>query len=349
MNLISHIEKTKKKQYRDQANMVYFGAVVSYVFIVPLSFFMDNLIASIYMIFAMFISGLSLYLNSQNRYSISSWLFILTMTFGTVLNSIIFGFGGGFAFYFFNISVLIVFTLWKGLTKFIAIIIEVSLFIILAIYQVYNAPITLLTTNMTIVFLILNITLNIAGVANSSYVYLKIATSAQKDLRKFAETDFLTTLPNRGAFHHYISQLDLNKTSKNINHGIIMFDIDNFKRINDQYGHPIGDRVLVRVSEILKSLINPKDFLARHGGEEFVIVHFAQNEAEIATFVERLRKEIENTSIKVDEHIIKFTASFGVVYRTSLVVNYDQAISLADTLLYEAKAAGRNCIKTKTI
>lgn len=349
MDLLTHLEKVKKKQFLEQANYVYIGTLVSSTVILPLLYFAGSPFSFFATIFSALLSLLCFFLNRGRLYSLASALFIGNITFQTVANTLIFGTKSGFVFYFFNMAVLIIFTNWKGIYKLLAIVAQTSIFIALSIYSIYIPPISPMSESLTITFFIINIILNIVGVANSANFYLIIATHAQRDLRLYAITDYLTQLPNRTAFHHFIQGLSKRKDRIDKKMGIMMMDIDHFKSINDRYGHPIGDRVLIRLAEILRSTVGPYDFLGRHGGEEFVIIHFTQDEQEMLAFAEKIRNTIEQSLIRVDEHEIKFTVSIGLLYKTTLEGDYGKCISHADTLLYQAKEQGRNRIVSTTL
>ena len=349
MDLVAHIDKTERRQYFTQANIVYLSSFFAYFVLIPLLFFAGDLMVALAAFAPMIISGVAYLINRKGRYGLASLIFILIMTMQATLSTFRYGLAPGFAFYYLNLCVLIVFTNWKGPLKLIGIFIEVALFVLVFLYLHYFGAQNTMSDPYLITFVIINMALNVIGVANSSHFYLMIATRAQKDLRIFATTDYLTSLPNRAAFYSFVSKIKPNKQGNSPEFAILMLDVDYFKFINDKYGHPIGDKVLVRVSELLHSLVGEQDFLGRHGGEEFVILHFEKDVKEIAKFAEKIRKTIEQTMVEVDNFHIKFTVSIGVLARLRDEITYEKAISLADLLLYEAKDNGRNCVKMKVI
>ena len=125
--------------------------------------------------------------------------------------------------------------------------------------------------------------------------------------------------------------------------GILMYDIDHFKKINDSYGHLIGDRVLNRVAHASQTALREGDILVRYGGEEFLIIlpgASKQNSYEVA---ERVRRVIEETAIVEGEQQIQTTVSLGVTsYPEMDVQDPVELIRLADSALYTAKENGRN-------
>lgn len=127
---------------------------------------------------------------------------------------------------------------------------------------------------------------------------------------------------------------------------IAMMDLDHFKLVNDKYGHLIGDKVLAGCSHFILSNLRPYDKLFRFGGEEFLIcLPNSESDAAVAA-IERLRRGLSEISFDGNEHgVFTVTASFGVTFlEPELTV--EQSIEKADTALYAAKSAGRNCIRT---
>ena len=162
--------------------------------------------------------------------------------------------------------------------------------------------------------------------------------ATEKHLEFMSITDRLTGIYNRGRFEHV-----LGLWIKNMRHDpfcLLLFDIDNFKKVNDSFGHSAGDQVLVRTTEIITAHIRDNDIFARWGGEEFVVL-FSNTDIERATeLAERLRKAVENNNCG---EAGKITISIGVAkyQRTEPILKF---INRADEKMYEAKRAGKNCV-----
>ena len=156
-----------------------------------------------------------------------------------------------------------------------------------------------------------------------------------------ANRDFLTGLYNRRYFFNNMKEYFNEAVQNNESFAIGMIDIDNFKKINDTYGHEFGDKVIVALSEVLRSNVNQRDIVSRFGGEEFCIVlKDVAAENSIKVF-ERLRKIAENTFVSTEDGIdVNFTVSMGVSlnHEDSLT----ETINQADMLLYSAKQNGKN-------
>jgi len=129
--------------------------------------------------------------------------------------------------------------------------------------------------------------------------------------------------------------------------GLVMLDIDDFKRVNDTYGHPIGDRVLQTVARTLANASRPFDVVGRFGGEEFVVLLVGVDDEQLFIFAERMRVLIEHSFIHVQKEHVSVTASLGA----TLARTEDTAESLlarADALLYRSKADGKNRVTVES-
>ncbi|MFT9496971.1 GGDEF domain-containing protein [Anaerosolibacter sp.] len=157
-------------------------------------------------------------------------------------------------------------------------------------------------------------------------------------LEHLVNYDGLTKVYNRRYFNEYLNH-EMEKSERyNKNLSLIMFDIDHFKKVNDTYGHDVGDSVLKELSDLIQAHIRKCDILARIGGEEFAIIATETNVDNGLVFSEKLRKIVEEYDFK---HIGKITISLGVT-QFNHGDNSDLIYKRADTALYKAKNNGRN-------
>ncbi len=165
---------------------------------------------------------------------------------------------------------------------------------------------------------------------------------AKEEAEKLAITDSLTGLFNRRFLEEKLAnELIRVKAFKNYL-SIVMADIDHFKRINDTYGHKVGDEVLKMLGIILKANVREEDVVARYGGEEFVILLHNVSKYDAYKIAERIRIEVEETSFKEIGVLERITISFGI---SCFPTDGEEAIDLlrkADQALYQAKSSGRN-------
>lgn len=181
-----------------------------------------------------------------------------------------------------------------------------------------------------------------------SFFYLNMVRRAQKKLHVMATTDPLTELLNRRHMT-YLADREVqrfNRTKHSI--GILLIDIDFFKAINDQYGHSVGDDVLIEVAQIIKSKVRKQDLISRWGGEEFLIILPDTNEGYAQLSAERIRKAFLSYDWfrTVGQNISPtITAGISELRQSE---SLGAAIARADRALYKGKAGGRNCIEFGT-
>ncbi|MEW6518981.1 MAG: diguanylate cyclase [Thermodesulfobacteriota bacterium] len=165
-----------------------------------------------------------------------------------------------------------------------------------------------------------------------------------QQLRSTSLMDFLTGLHNRRYFFISGEKLFANAKRQALTLVCAMLDIDFFKKVNDQYGHEAGDRVLQHVANILRNRLRKTDIVARIGGEEFCILAVNMDTASVLRIFDELRRKIENSVVVLDEGLgeVKITVSIGIT--TKLGDSLDHMLKKADFHLYEAKEGGRNRI-----
>jgi len=168
---------------------------------------------------------------------------------------------------------------------------------------------------------------------------------SRNTLKLLATTDPLTKLYNRRVFFEEGEKAIFTTLRYKTDLSLILLDIDYFKKVNDSYGHHAGDIVLVKVSQLLSSLVRHVDIVARVGGEEFCLLLPGTNRLGAAVLAERIRKTIEAATTSVDEHIIKISISAGLVTASSENCDkFEDLVKIADKRLYLAKDSGRNRI-----
>ena len=163
-------------------------------------------------------------------------------------------------------------------------------------------------------------------------------------LVRLANTDYLTNLYNRRCFFHAAEEEfnEVLQSGKTIS--ITLMDLDYFKKINDTYGHLVGDHVLIHIAQLIRTHCRVSDMAARYGGEEFIILHPSTDRKNAFVIAERIRKVVEATPFIYEKNEIGLTLSAGVV-DTQVgrdLARIDDVLGLADKALYCAKDAGRN-------
>jgi diguanylate cyclase (GGDEF)-like protein len=167
--------------------------------------------------------------------------------------------------------------------------------------------------------------------------------------RQSADTDALTSLPNRRAFER-AWRAEIARHDRYVQPlALILLDLDHFKQINDRWGHDAGDEVLRRVADTLRRAVRDVDLAARLGGEEFVILLPETTFAAASEAAERLRLAVESLQVHWLGQNIPVRVSIGVSACPSSVALPGELLKSADAALYEAKRGGRNRVVTAAI
>jgi diguanylate cyclase (GGDEF)-like protein len=177
--------------------------------------------------------------------------------------------------------------------------------------------------------------------------YLKLYRSYDQ-VRELADTDELTRLHNRRYLNGKIQQMIERCTIKNRPLAIILLDVDNFKQVNDYYGHLTGDRALKVCGKILKESVRPSDLVVRYGGEEFVVVLSDVSLSEAEQIAERIRAKVaeQKVSIYGSSETIGITVSIGLVVFPWGGTSAEELLHNADLALFSAKRQGKNRVVT---
>ncbi len=218
----------------------------------------------------------------------------------------------------------------------------VSFFVLMSIFQA--APAILATNQLNgITFVTIGLCISLLSwhSERSAILQQRKITEQQRNLEEIAYYDNLTGLINRWKWLQYVDvELEKNQFPGNES-CILLVDIDFFKRINDQYGHPIGDQVLKQLAKTLKNEVGSQGNTARWGGEEFIILLPGVSLSKCIEIGEHLRQHIAKTPFYVEDHQFHITVSLGV----TLLENrgdFMDAYKRADQALYIAKNNGRN-------
>jgi len=188
-----------------------------------------------------------------------------------------------------------------------------------------------------------------ATVLRFSYVDL-IDKNTHERFYEMALFDPVTLAHTKRYFNDRVEHEFSHSKRRNFPLSLVIFDLDHFKKVNDTYGHPAGDYVLQKVSEITKSLVRTEDIFARYGGEEFVILMRDTEEMSAVKLAERLRRKIEQYKFNFEGQGILVTVSLGVACAmNSNYKNHQDLIMEADKFLYHSKSHGRNRVSSPSL
>jgi diguanylate cyclase (GGDEF)-like protein len=164
----------------------------------------------------------------------------------------------------------------------------------------------------------------------------------QSKMEAMAVVDELTGLFNRRRFYNLFQREIAYAQRYDQPLSLLMIDIDFFKTVNDQYGHPAGDRVIRKLADVMRQEVRAVDVVGRWGGEEFVILLHKTDTQQAYDTAERLREAIAQTQIDIGKKTIQATVSLGVASAPSGNLDMDEMIKQSDQAMYCAKQTGRN-------
>jgi two-component system, cell cycle response regulator len=165
-------------------------------------------------------------------------------------------------------------------------------------------------------------------------------------LGELALTDSLTGLPNRRAVEEWAGHQLSAAARHRFSFWVVFADLDNFKKVNDSFGHHAGDTVLKEFAELLRQSSRRSDICARIGGEEFLFVLTYNTETSARAVIERIRADFSEMKFQFGGETVSVTASFGVAeFRRDAAQDFESLVRRADKALFEAKRLGRNRVE----
>ena len=305
-------------------------------------------------LFIMLSFGLSLLFSQKRRFYCAISLGVMTLIFSSFLHVHFFGIGCGSHYYLLAANVLLsINNRKKRIMLPITLTIAFSYFAILFLFKnespVYHIPDMHLRfiheANLITAFTFLTL---------SFFRYAKALRAAEMELERYhgkvaymAHTDALTDLPNRRTVENELRQV-ISSTGEERGFAVALGDLDNFKGINDTYGHQCGDKVLKEIASRFRKSIRSYDVLGRWGGEEFLFI-FKDASIEMALqTLERIRETTISTPIPCTNASLNVTATFGIThYREG--DSQESLFERVDKLLYKGKEAGRNRIMSDPV
>jgi len=165
---------------------------------------------------------------------------------------------------------------------------------------------------------------------------------AEDEIRRLAMTDSLTGLANRNAFNARFDEAIAQVKRRNTHLALLMIDLDKFKPVNDQYGHPVGDALLIRVADCLRSTCRETDVIARLGGDEFAVILTDLEAPEFAYIPAESIIAALSKPLKALDQTVQIGASIGIAFCPDDASDQETLVVDADNALYAAKEAGRN-------
>lgn len=254
-----------------------------------------------------------------------------------IVTTLLVGFASGFHLYLIGLSVTSFFATYFSKNKRIGgsivwAAMSIGIYLMLYFVTKYNAPQYVIPDWMQTTFMTLHIVLVFVFASFYLFTFTKYALSLENKIMLQSRTDELTQINNRYGLYDYFAQLE-NPLPKSL----ALFDIDDFKVINDTYGHVTGDIILKRIAEIMNKEL-ADCFTCRYGGEEFIVI--LDSDVSFAK-LDAFRKAIEDEVIEYEGHKHKITITIGISpYRKDISI--EKWIELADKKMYIGKNSGKN-------
>lgn len=347
----------KKTNILAQTKDVYIKAVLSMLILhliyAIMFYFAGSFLSVVYNIISIVIYTILLAFAGNSKYAkICFTTCFAEMIIFSGIEVIMCGYDSGFTFYFIGIVSLtayLVYMLYEDIQMtLLSTLIEIIYFVIITIINFMNPGFVFdFTENWHHIIYIVNMTLCLLMLVSFVIIFTarskQIEITLQRENRKLesaANYDPLTKLLNRRTFDHYFAEAIHNVTENGQDFTVVMIDIDNFKGVNDTYGHDAGDDILKNVALMLKYVVRPYDTIFRWGGEEIVLL-LSANKTAACDVAKRCCQKIENFVLSNDGHDIKVTITAGVCPYTAMDTK-DSIIEKADEALYYGKNHGKN-------
>lgn len=295
---------------------------------------------------------LSAYLLIRNKqYAFVTLICCIEIILNVFISSMFLGWNSGFYFYLFGFVPLCFYCKFKSnVTKFAVSALIVAFF--LGTYFSSNSTIKLfdlVRKDATILYLT-NAFCCFCALSFLSYIYTKtiiyetyMLNELNKQLEVLANTDPLTGLLNRRSMMTTLSNMSLSFIAQKINYSLILIDIDDFKVLNDKYGHECGDMMLKEVCNIIKSTIRSTDIICRWGGEEILILLPKTEIHDAKEVANKLRLKIQDFTLIYEKQPVRTTITAGVSCMTE-GKSVSDLINQADACMYKGKSSGKNCV-----
>jgi len=324
------------------ATSTHFLFILLFIFLDIPELIILNILSVIIYLYCIF--GLALKAIDTKDDSLIGWLAYFELIGHALIATYYIGLESGFQYYMYTLAA-IPFFVWtyKPIIRLIRLL-GIIFFAILIEYIGNNHSPLIVLNSIDITFLYyMNLTFTFMIVSGISYFHTVNANIYQKLLLNQSTKDPLTNLFNR----RYVDDVFENKTaspsSKKDTFGLLLIDIDSFKKINDTYGHKCGDKVLIELSKVLNNNLRDTTIISRWGGEEFLVILDNTNKVELQYVAERLRLAVEN-AIMVEDKNIKITITLGGALPIHKDETFDSVIIRADKALYRGKETGKNQI-----
>jgi len=321
------------------AGFIHFLFIFLFIFLDIPQLIIVNIVSVMIYLYCIFGLGLKT-LDSKDDSTIGWLVYFELIGHGSIATYYI-GLESGFQYYIYTLMIIPFFvwtyTLSIRLLRMLGVII---IALLLEVWGNNNSPIIILDSNYITFLHYMNLILVLIIIAVISYFYTVQGTLYQNLLFEKSNNDPLTNLYNRRYVNETFENNILSSKMKGMSFALILIDIDYFKKINDIYGHKYGDKVLMKLSNILEQNVRESTIISRWGGEEFLVILEDTNKEELPYIAERLRFVVENTMM-IEEKGISITITLGGAISRKHET-FEVLLARADKALYRGKENGKN-------
>ena len=270
------------------------------------------------------------------------WFFIVLMAHVYILTTQVFTPAAGFHFYYLIIpsGVFLLLDEKEKWMRLFIILLSAGLFFLCENHQ--GAPLVQISEQAEYWIFSSTIIVIVVEIYFVMSIFSQAIAIHELELNKMATIDPLTEINNRRTFMHVGEEMFAYAKRYQKVFSVILMDIDFFKKINDTYGHQVGDKVLKAVAKLLKEQLRESDILARYGGEEFIVLVPETDINAALLIAENIRHAVEKIAITTDKETVRCTLSLGVSQYHQEITSLDELVNIADQALYRAKHNGRN-------
>jgi len=281
----------------------------------------------------------------RRQHTFTAWVLVVLEILGHAALAVYFlGWDSGFHFYAMVIPpVVMISPLKDGIAKMPVVMGMMMLYILMDYLLRHAGPLYLLPQAVLNTLYYFNLLTVLFVMVFLSGLYYRLVMQNEAKLQQLATTDSLTGLQNRRSLTTDAEREIANHKRSGSGLSLLLCDLDNFKRVNDLFGHQAGDRVLMHFAQVLVNQVRSGDLAARWGGEEFLLVLPNTPMTEAQRVAERIRDSLAQSAIQFGEHEIRTSTTIGVS-ELAADDSFEQLVARADEAMYRGKEAGRNCI-----
>lgn len=345
---VKHILKDHQADLRQvYQRIIFLALIVHIVYAITFSIFTMPILVYYHIASILFYVIMS-YCVRKNYFRLAVSAVHIEVCICVLINSLLCGWNAGFALYLIAIATLVYFCPFNHIfIPYLFSLAEVALFFILKFWIIPDFAISTVPPNSQLNFLYFlnaisafSIILYAALISNvSAATTKKVLLNDNKNLKNIAHYDQLTNLVTRRYLLDKIDNIDL-QNQKVI---VVMADIDDFKLINDQYGHPCGDYILQVLGALFKKHLSNNVDVCRWGGEEFVIIFNNINKQEALEQIKNICKIVREHHFVYEQQGIKISMTFGISYSEESTT-FEKLLEIADKRLYIGKNTGKNVV-----